>query len=175
MANNIFRERLIAKIKAAKAEYNNVTAIDHPYMKGRIREIFVQNLIEPFLPEDFKVGSGKITDVNGNLSSETDLIIYSNKLIPPIMYGERLGVFPVDSCIATLEVKSKLTAAEIDDTIKKSDKMLGLGYTSGKFSSVGTPLPHSVGVATRNLFAFESDITDKDELVRYSERDTQLD
>ena len=88
------------------------------------------------------------------------------------MYGERFGVFPVDSCIATIEVKSKLTTTEIDDTIAKSNRMQNLKYAPGKFSSVGRPLPHNVGVVTRALFAFESDMLDKDELVRYGERDT---
>ena len=171
MSNKLFRNRLIAKIKAAKAEYDNSSPLEHPYMKGRVREIVLQNLIEPILPQDFQIGNGKITDKNGGMSKETDLIIYSNKLIPPILYSERLGVFPIDSCVAAIEVKSTLTAAEIDDTIKKADALVKLKYSSGQFDSSGNPLSHKIGVVTRSLFAFQSDLSKKNELERYGEKD----
>lgn len=171
MSNVLFRNRLIAKIKAAKAEYDNSLPLEHPYMKGRVREIVLQNLIAPILPQDFQIGNGKITDKNGRMSKETDLIIYSNKLIPPILYSERLGAFPIDSCVATIEVKSTLTASEIGNAIKNADALRKLEYSSGKFSSVGKPLSHRIGVVTRSLFAFQSDISVKDELERYGEKD----
>lgn len=171
MVNELFRDRLVAKIKAAKVEYDNARKVDHPYMKGRIREIVVQNLIQPLLPQEFQIGSGKITDMNGAMSAETDVIIYSNKLIPPILYGERLGIFPIDSCVACVEVKSKLNATEIDKSVKDAVRLQELTYSSGRFDSTGKPLAHPVGVVTRSLFAFESDLTVESELNRYGKCD----
>jgi len=173
MTNDLFRDRLVAKIKAAKVEYDNTKKVDHPYMKGRIREIVVQNLIRPLLSQEFQIGNGKITDKNGVTSAETDVIIYSNKLIPPILYEERLGIFPIDSCVACVEVKSVLDATEIDNTIKNAVRLRTLQYSSGKFDPTGKQLASQVGVVTRSLFAFESDLTEKSEFVRYGERDTK--
>jgi len=172
MPSDLFRNRLISKIKAARAEYKEVGSLNHELLKGRVREIAVQNLFEPLLSPDFQIGNGTIVDKNGKQSAETDLIIYSKRLLPPILYGERFGTFPLDCCLATAEIKSKLTAGELQKTIENAAIMPKLEYSSYVIDTKRNTA--SVAVVTRTLFAFESDLSgkNKDEFERYQEKDS---
>lgn len=169
MASNIFRNRLISKVKAAMAEYEQAASLGHDLLKGRVREIAVQTLFDPLLSPDFKIGTGTIMDAHGRESGETDLVIYSGRLLPPILYSDRLGTFPVDACLATVEIKSELNATELDKTLKNARRMPQLRYTSGVYHA--PTKQRRVAVVTRTLFAFRSDLTVKDELTRYHEHD----
>jgi len=144
--------------------------MSHEVLKGRVREIAVQNLFEPLLSPDFQVGTGTIVDKHGKPSTETDLIIYSKKLLPPILYSERFGTFPLDCCLATVEIKSKLTSTELKKTIKNASIMQKLKYSSYRLDNKTKRL--STAVVTRTLFAFESDLSQKNEFERYQESDS---
>jgi len=170
MAGNVFRNRLISKIRAAMAEYKEAGSLGHSLLKGRVREIAVQNLFDPLLSPDFRIGTGTIIDAHGKESGETDVIVYSSKLLPPILYSDRFGTFPIDACLATVEVKSELTARELRTTLGNARKMPQMKYTSGIYDK-DTQTVH-VAVVTRTLFAFSSDAPKKDELERYKEHDS---
>ncbi len=151
MGNQIFRDRLESRISSALVEAQNCSRIAHPGMVGRIRQIMVENLLKPLLPEGFHIGAGKITDAKGNLSSETDVIIYDRRSIPPVLYDEKEGVFPVETVHYSIEIKSRLTAAELVDSVKNGIRLRSL--FQGHF-------PHSA------IFAFESDLTSSTEAER---------
>jgi len=170
MEGNIFRNRIISKIKGAMAEYEEATLLSHEGLKGRVREIAVQNLFDPLLSPDFKIGTGTIIDARGRESGETDVVIYSDRLLSPILYGDRFGTFPVDACLATVEVKSELNATTLDEALTSSRKMPQLRYTSRVYDPEAKQW--RVAVVTRTLFAFRSDLKVKDELKRYIEHDS---
>jgi hypothetical protein len=122
-------------------------------MRGAVRQLLVRYLLEPLLPEGFRIGTGKVTDHRGGLSAETDVIVYDRRSIPPVMYDETMGLFPIECVSYTIEVKSTLTATELDDAVEKGIRLRSL---------VG-PQPHSA------LFAFASDLSasrDADRVVR---------
>lgn len=158
MANALFRDRLNVSVQACLAEAMNCSATHHSGMVGTIREILLEKILLPLLPEGVRAGTGKVTDSNGNLSSQTDVIIYDRRSVPPLMYDERLGVFPIESVYYTIEVKSLLSASELEDSIKKGQ---GLRALSG-------PQPHSV------LFAFSSDLTASMDSQRIIQRQKDL-
>jgi len=119
------------------------------------------------LPADFKIGTGKIVDNEGNQSAETDLILYNKAVLPPVMYSERDGVFPVESSYYAIEVKSRLTAAELQDAIRKGRSITALSYLGkqqGEFQ-------HRAPTATV-LFAFGTDLAEgSSEIERYAQYD----
>jgi hypothetical protein len=65
--NSIFRDRLDTKIEAALSEAKNCGALDPRGMVGTVREIVVEQLKMPLLPDGFYVGAGKIADHQGGL------------------------------------------------------------------------------------------------------------
>lgn len=173
MPNNLFRQRALSLIEAAKREFLEITEIDHPGLRGRVREIAVERLIRPFLPAPFDIGTGKIVDANGKQSSETDVIIYSRDILPSIMYSERDGLFPIESTFFSIEIKSRLTSVELNDAIKKAERLAGLDYLYGYHTDDAQQVEHKFMTTMPLLFAFDSDLTveGKDELQRYMEKD----
>jgi hypothetical protein len=129
---------------------------------GVVREIFVADLLKPLLPPGFEIGRGQIIDSKGGYSAECDVIVYNRAILPPILYDEKVGLFPLEACIYAIEVKSTLTSEELDDTIRKSRKLWSL-----------TPMAEGDFRPRPALFAFNSDLTSKSELERYLEKDPQ--
>ncbi len=173
MPNDIFRDRVNNLIRLAIKEAINTKKIEHPFLQGRIREIALDKIFKPLLILDTECGTGKIVDSKGTQSNETDIIIYSKKILPPIMYSEREGTFPVESCIYSIEVKSKSTAKGVKDTIKKAKKIRELYYSPGQHDDNFNPIKHSIQYIVPVFFAFDSDLKDngKSEIDRYKEND----
>jgi hypothetical protein len=97
-------------------------------LRGRVREIVAGGPLTHVLPAPFEIGTGKIVDSNGVQSAETDVIVYSKSVLPPILYSPRDGVFPAEACFLALEVKSRLNATELDDTIGKAKQLREISY-----------------------------------------------
>lgn len=173
MPHEMFRSRIITSIKTAMAEFDEAARVEHPGLKGRIREIAAKRIFEPILPEDFKIKvSGKIIDHTGFQSSEVDLVIYSKKKLPSIMYGEEDILFPAESVFYAIEVKSRLTAGEIRDAHSKAKNILNnIQYMHGFYDEDNRPIQHQITKIIPALFAFSSDLapTGKTEIDRYKE------
>jgi len=174
MANEIFRSRAKTQIDLALSEYKAALTVDHHFLQGRIREIALDKLFRPFLPGDFDIGTGKIVDSHGEQSREVDLILYSKFILSPIMYSEREGVFPAESCFYAIEVKSTLNAQELKDAFEKADDIRKLYYSSGIYTEQNLPLSTIITYVIPVLFAFNTDLIEggKSELDRYKDIDS---
>ena len=173
MANPIFRQRAIDLVSGAIREAQSASLLDHSGLVGRVREIVVNNLVKPFLPSAFDVGTGKIGDSKGFQSRETDLVIYSKAVLPPVLYSERDGVFPAEASFYAIEVKSTVRSEEVDDAISKAHELKKLTYMTGEWDDVGKGTPHVFLPIIPVLFGFSSDLASggKSDLDRYLERD----
>ena len=171
MPNKIYRDRIINQIEYAVREAENATKIEHPGLLGRIRELSASHVFGPLLPSGFEIGTGKICDREGNLSSEADLVIYNKSILPPVMYSEREGVFPIEACFYAIEVKSKATASEVRDAIQKGQEIMKLEYANPSSSD---KLKH-LSLVVPTFFAFGSDLSDSgmSELQRYAKYDPE--
>ncbi len=89
---------------------------------GRITEEIIKGVLERTLPKRFSIGTGVIINSNGEVSAQTDIVIYDNFFNSPLLtdYGAR--VFPVECVYATIEVKSVLNLRDLKKSI--SDIML---------------------------------------------------
>lgn len=175
MANEIYRDRLINNIRRAVGEARAAASVDHAPMRGGIREIAASEIIDPFLTSDFKIGTGKICDSHGNQSAQTDLIIYAPSILPAVMHNESLGVFPGESCLYAIEIKSRLDAGELKKTISNASRMRKLHYgTESGHLPDGRPLMNKTILS---LFAFDSDLTTglEGEVARYARHDPEWD
>ena len=108
-----------AASEIAKTSKNHVAdLIGHGGEKGRVVEGLVVELLESFLPKRFSIGSGIIVTSSGQVSSQTDIVIYDNFHNAPIKMHHGFSVFPIESVYATIEVKSTLD----DDKFKKNPR-----------------------------------------------------
>jgi hypothetical protein len=169
------RKDYIEKIKSAAEKAKSVSAINHHPLEGKIREILIQELLQPILPLDVSIGSGKVADSEGNLSNEMDIILYSKNILPPVLFDEKTGIFPIEACLYLIQVKTVLTAKELKKAIENAKSLERLKpiqtnyyYGNAKKENVPTPLPVYL------LFAFDSDLkNDKTEFERYLECDNE--
>jgi len=83
---------------------------------GEMKELFVARLLRAFLPSQLSIGSGTVVNVPGRRCHQTDIIVYDNRLLPPFIQEQHLGVYPAESVIGTIEIKTTLTSAELKGT-----------------------------------------------------------
>ena len=174
MPAKIIRDEFISLIETALRRYQSSTNLDHAALRGRVREIFAENLLRPVLYPGIDIGSGKIVDSAGNLSAETDIVIYSRSTLPPFIYGHSTGLFPIESCIYAIEVKSTLTATEIRTSIDKIKKLRQLRYLYSFYPlNFVQPFGPACSCVIPVLFAFSTDLSEdgKSEIERYRELD----
>ena len=125
----IFRKYLISKIKHAIELSNQFGALSNPSIKGRLREIFITELIEPLLPDGISVTTGVIIDPKGVESDQLDVIIYSSAVLPNLIKTKEQSVVPAGAVLCVIEVKSILNKKEIRDSIKKANSIKSLFIT----------------------------------------------
>jgi len=80
--------------------------LDHPSLKGRLRELFAQRVLLKFLTSQFGMGTGVIINQRGEQSSQIDIIIYDRRILPPFIEEQKIGVYPAASVLAVIEGRS---------------------------------------------------------------------
>lgn len=91
--------------------------------KGELKELFVAGILKRFLPRHLGIGSGTVINAAGSRSLQTDIIIYDNRILPPFIQEQHLGVYPAESVIGTLEIKTTLTAQELGKTVRATNRL----------------------------------------------------
>ncbi|SFB77089.1 hypothetical protein SAMN04487891_102244 [Flagellimonas taeanensis] len=168
MPNDFYKKILNDRIEDFLSQSKSADLMNHLGLRGEMRESGLGKLIEDLLPIDWGVGSGKIIDSNNCQSSETDLLIYYKKVLPPIFFRRDKGIFPIESCGFAFEVKTKSSAREVKSTISKFDKLKRMEII--KPWSEDTPEYKIKPI--RVYFAIDSDLKKGDELNRYLELDS---
>lgn len=113
MSDNLIPIYSSALVNGFIKRMDSLSSLGHKLTKGELRELFVSNILKSFLTSQFDIGSGIIVNHKGEQSKQIDIIIYDNRIIPPLIKQQHIGVFPAESVIATIEVKSNLTKEAI--------------------------------------------------------------
>jgi len=126
---NQYQALLRGKIAAAIAQARAAAKITHKGVKGAVLEILLSKLFRPLLPADIGIGTGQIIDAYGNTPSpQIDIVIYNKAILPPILIDESVGLFPIESVLYTIEVKTKLNSRELK-TAHASAKLVNTSFT----------------------------------------------
>jgi hypothetical protein len=127
-----YRQVAIHNIEKAVAAINASSSIKHSLQKGRLREIVVSELIQPFLAPHTKIATGTIVDHHGNQSNELDIILYDERITPPVLLTASEGIVPCHSVLATIDVKVALNQTELKKAVEnaRSVKLLKYEYDS---------------------------------------------
>lgn len=169
--NETYYELVLSRVRAAVDAAQSVQTIGHDGLKGRLREIVIRDLLRPTLPADIGLGTGEIVTAVNKKSSEQDVVMYDKRILPPIVMEGASGIFPIESVLYTIEVKSKLTATELEAAHKNAARLAALEYRPGIHTENGIPLSHDYKKLVSCIFAFYSDLTGtrKSEVERYNE------
>jgi hypothetical protein len=169
--NVTYRDLMISHIHAAVSAAKAVSGVQHSGLKGQLREIIIRELLRPLFPSDIGVGTGEIITANNDHSSQQDIVIYHKGVLPPLLADNSTGLFPIESVLFTVEVKSKLTADELGKAHQNAQRVAGFEYQTGQYDDYGNPINYPTKPCVSTLFAFDTDLSEdgKIETVRYDE------
>jgi hypothetical protein len=111
----------------------------HPLHKGTPREVFIREFLETHLGEKVAIGTGEIFDAESRprqSRNQIDIVLYKRDF-PKISFGGGINGFFAESVVATIEVKSVLTAAEVVPAVRASRRLkrlrrhLDTSFTTG--------------------------------------------
>lgn len=110
------------------SDFNVSSMYEHQGNKGSFREGALRDfLASDRMPSKYGLGTGEIVSSHGEVSKQSDLIIFDRLNGIPLLYSDTVQVFPVESVYGVVEVKSKLSKEELLKALDniKSVKMLG--------------------------------------------------
>lgn len=133
----ILFERMENEIESLKAAYRNVAIVGSPPDVGRLREIFVQQVLKNMLPSTVEICSGVLFDAEDKRSNQQDIIIYRRDM-PKLSFGEGPQFLFVEGALATIEVKSRIDEQDFNramDNIQsvkslKINRKIGMSWGS---------------------------------------------
>lgn len=112
------------------------TQIKHMRERGSEREAVLKSFLSQYLPTRYGISSGEIVDYEGKTSHQSDLIIYDHFNCPLLLAGKNVRIFPAESVLAVIEVKSVLSAKEIEDSIEKIRDLKNLSRENGPIPGI---------------------------------------
>jgi hypothetical protein len=127
-------------IKAMIERIKTLSSLDHRLTKGELRELFVSDVLKKFLSTQFDIGSGIIINHRGDQSKQTDIVIYDKRILPPFIKEQSIGVYPAESVIATLEVKSNLRRKDLESAESAAKHLHNTVYNSEGYLYQSYPL-----------------------------------
>jgi len=132
-----YRQIAIDNIDRVVASANASRSIIHSGLTGRLREIIVGDLLKPWLNPHLKTATGVIIDHYGNQSKQIDVIVYDERITPPILLNNQEGFVPCHAVVATIEVKSTLSSGTVKDAIENARSVKLLKYDYDKIPVAG--------------------------------------
>ena len=92
----------------------------HTLHRGTPREAFIKEFLEGHLSANVAIGTGEILDASSQpraTRNKFDIVIYTNNY-PKLDFGGGINGFMIESVVATIEVKSVLDQAAIDQSVR---------------------------------------------------------
>jgi hypothetical protein len=160
--NKLYRELMLSSIRKTLGDMKAVGSYRSSLLKGRAREIFVTNLLRPYLNPSMDICTGIATDSDGNHSDQIDIIVFDKGIVPPFLLNEGEGIIPIESVLATVEVKSELNSTEVRKAVNnaRSVKLLKPFFAEIRKADATNKSPLCC------LFAYSSDLSTKSERER---------
>lgn len=132
---------------------------------GDQREDALAHFLTQRLPSRYAVARGEVVDTQGTQSGQTDILIYDQSLTAPLTQGRNV-LLPAEALLATVEVKTLLSAAELAKSFAGIKALHALrpwdapyAVTNGSKGSVTDPkLPRIL----TSIFAYKSNLSATD-------------
>jgi hypothetical protein len=123
-----------AVIEIVRARFANIKqyskALDgvrHDGLRGRLREILAENLLQPYLPPTVELLTGTILGADGQerlARNEDDIVLFDQTRAPLLMRTRgRDAIIPITGVRAHVEVKSTLKLADIKPAIRAAAEL----------------------------------------------------
>lgn len=121
------------------AEFEDSKLFEHKGEIGEYREQIISQLIRPFLPDCYGLGSGQIFSSNDEISNQIDIVIYDNIFSNILFKNKNSSLFPCESVYGEIEVKSYLSTNELIKALDNIGSMQKLKRDSSTVLNI-TPI-----------------------------------
>jgi hypothetical protein len=154
------------EIESLKAAYRNVAIVGSSPDIGRLREIFIQQVLRNMLPSTVEICSGVLFDAEDKRSNQQDIIIYRRDM-PKLSFGEGPQFLFVEGALATIEVKSRIDEQEFNRAMDNIQSVKSLKINRKMGMSWG-PAPKEI-----KCYVFSYDSVELDTFRLYLEKYAQ--
>ncbi|HRK70011.1 MAG TPA: hypothetical protein PLA85_00370 [Micropepsaceae bacterium] len=103
---------------AAQANCGLAKLMPHMGERGRIAEGIIRGVLTRILPKRFAIGTGVVVSASGEMSRQTDIVIFDNFYNAPLLLDSGVGIFPIETVFATMEVKSRLNKRTLENSLR---------------------------------------------------------
>lgn len=97
--------------------------IAHEGERGAENEAALSRLLQSLVPARYGIGSGLLIDNADHYSHQTDIVIFDQSDEPSILAQTAQLLFPVESVLAAVEVKTTLRGDDLADCFKKASHL----------------------------------------------------
>jgi len=115
-------ERFAAAIQHFGADLKASAGTKHTVVKGGEREESLTRFFRVRLPERYGVASGEVVDLTGQTGPQLDLLIYDRYADFPFNSNNQ-SILAAEALLACVEIKSQLTAREIEKSVEAARKL----------------------------------------------------
>jgi hypothetical protein len=171
MAEPQLRELMTGVGRKMMIDFEEITAqAQHPGELGAAREDILRTFLARYLPDRIGVDAGMIIDHRGASARQCDVILYDKQSAPMFYLSEGKRIFPVETVLHTIEVKSYLDRRALADAVRKSRSVADLapstkpaypllaGYDlSHLFHPPAMHMTFEADTPGTSIFAFDSD------------------
>lgn len=137
-------------------------SIQHSGIKGGAREDNLRDFLREKLPDRYGVVTGEAVDLNGTIGPELDIMIFDAQDDFAFQAGSK-SILAAEALLASVEVKSKLTFAEINKSVIAAGKLRSLKPHNLDLGGVDVGNDRSTPKQARYLhciFAYDTDIAE---------------
>lgn len=156
----MFDEIFKTKVSELWNLFSATGGLNHRGEKGSFREEFVKQLFVSVLPGHYGIGSGVVVDKWGRQSPQVDLVIYDRRRMPPLLERDGHGIYPIDSVLRVIEVKSYVDTAAIDQFFRQAWAFHPSNSDGLKMASSGNLSGGHANYPLCGMFGFSTNISD---------------
>jgi hypothetical protein len=126
--SDAFREFLKRRSDKMASDSAEAAFFEHKGTRGVAREEVLREPLRQILPDRYGIGTGEIHSSDGDVSPQADLIVY-DKANTPVLY-ERFtsGVYPVETALAAVSVKSTIKLEDVDEAVKFAARVRSMPF-----------------------------------------------
>jgi hypothetical protein len=97
--------------------------VAHEGERGRENEAVLARILEALVPQRYGIGSGLLIDTSDHYSRQTDIVVFDQSDEPAVLAQTTQILFPIESVLACIEVKTTLRGNDLSDCFEKARQM----------------------------------------------------
>lgn len=101
-----------------QAEWRESNLFEHHGNRGFTRERILEEFLRPLLADRYGLGSGEVFSQSGASSKQIDIVVYDKLFSTVFMKDRAIQLFPCETVYGLVEVKSRLTSADLEGSIE---------------------------------------------------------